>query len=55
MGMVERGDGLRFALKAVAGLLVGGIRQELQRHEAVQPLVAGLVHFAHAAGAELLQ
>ena len=56
VGMIQRGSGLRFALKAgerlrVAGNLVG---QELERDEAVQARVLGFVNDTHAAAAELL-
>ena len=53
-GVVESGHGLRFALEPLApfGVARGRDRQELERHEPVQPRVARLIHFAHTARAE---
>jgi hypothetical protein len=54
VGMVQRGDGPRFPIEPGAGAGVAGefSRQHLDRDRAVEPGVAGLVHFAHAAGSE---
>ncbi len=56
IGVVQGGSSLRLALKAsqrlgIAGHLVG---QELERHEAVEARVFGLVDDAHAAATQLL-
>ena len=55
VGMVQRGRGLRFALKTVERLRIARdiFGQEFQRDEAVQARVLGLVDDAHAAAAEL--
>ena len=52
--VVQGGDGLRFALESLAALGVGGrdVRQNLERHLALQPRIARAIDFAHAAGAE---
>src|SRR6185312_11476956 len=52
VGMVERADGLRFALEALARQRAGGLGKELDGHVAVQPRVARLEHLAHAARAQ---
>ena len=56
VGMIQRGRGLRFALKAGQRLRIAGnvFGQELQGDEAVQPRVLGLVNHAHPAAAQLL-
>ena len=53
-GCFELRDGTRLTLEALAELRIGGERvgQDLDRDGAVEPRVAGLVHLAHAAGAE---
>jgi len=48
VGMVQRGDGVRFALEALGKLLIGNFDGD----DAIQSRVAGLVDFAHAAGTE---
>src|SRR5882762_2354872 len=55
--MVQRRGGLRFALETGEGLRVSSdlIGQELQRNEAMQPSILGLVDHTHAATAQLLQ
>ena len=52
--MLERGGELGFLDEPAAPLGIGDElgRQDFQRDEAVQPLVARLVDLAHAAGAE---
>ena len=52
--MVERRDGARFALEALAELGIGGecVGQDLDRDDAIEPRVARLVDLAHAAGAD---
>ena len=49
--MRQRGDGLGFALEADdrIGVAFQAARQDLDRHVAVQPAVAGAIHLAHAA------
>ena len=56
VGMVQRRGGLRLALKSFEGLRVlrDFLGQELQRDEAVQVGVLGLVHHAHSTAAQLL-
>ena len=56
VGMIQRRRGLRLALKTSERLRIARhvIRKELQRDEAVQPGVFGLVDHTHAAAAELL-
>ena len=56
VGMVEGGGSLRFTLETRQGLRVFRyiIRQELERHEAVQAGVLGLVNHTHSAAAQLL-
>ena len=51
IGMVQRGSSLRLALKASQRLGIAGhfVGQELERHEAVEARVFGLVDNAHAA------
>jgi hypothetical protein len=55
--VVERRHGLRFAMKArdafgVAGV---GLRQDFDRHLAIELGVEGKVHLAHSAGADLAE
>ena len=52
--MVQRGEGLGFALKPREPLGVGGERlgQDLDRDVAIQLRVARAIDLAHAAGAE---
>ena len=54
VGMLQCGDGFRFLLEAHLQIWVrrkmGG--KDLNRYRALQPGVAGEIHFAHAAGAE---
>src|SRR5215471_3063597 len=52
--MVQRGDALRLALEPPAELGIGGESrgQHFDGDAAIQARVAGLVDFAHAAGAE---
>ena len=54
MRMIQRGNGTRFAFEAGAQIFAFGdvFGQDLDRDGAVEPGVAGFVHFAHAAGAE---
>ena len=49
--MVERGEHLRFALEAVAAIVVfqRGLRQDLQGDISFEPRIAGAKHFAHPA------
>jgi hypothetical protein len=56
VGMIQRRGRLRLALKAGQRLRVSGdfIRQELQRHETMQPSVLSLVHHTHPAPAQFL-
>ena len=53
-GVVERGDGARFALETGAAIGVVGesLRQHLERDLAAELRVLGEVHLAHAAGAQ---
>jgi len=55
VGMVQRGQHFGFALEACEPVGVGGERlgQHLQRHVPVELGVAGLIHLAHAAFADL--
>ena len=55
VGMVEGGSRLRFPLKTGQRLGIAGyfLRQELERHKAMQPGVLGLVDHAHTAAAKL--
>ena len=46
--MIQRGDGLGFALKALAKLLRG----DFDGHVAIQSRIVRAIHFAHPAGAE---
>src|SRR6185437_12607669 len=55
VGMVERRDRQRLALKTLTRGGAGGFGQKLERDEAVQALVAGLEDLAHAACAEALE
>src|SRR5271169_3198692 len=57
IGVVQRGCGLRFALKAGECLLIPGnvLRQELEGDKAMEAGVLGFVDDAHAAGAEFLE
>ena len=48
VGMVERGNSSRLAYKALAESLV----RDLDRHDAIEPCVAGTIHLAHAADAD---
>ena len=54
VGMVERGQHLRFAPEARESIGICGeqIRQQLQRNVAPQLRIAGAIHLAHAAGTE---
>src|SRR5438105_1727654 len=56
IGVIQGRRGLRFALETTQSLGVFGyfIGQKLQRHEAMQPSVLGLVDNTHPASAELL-
>ena len=56
VGMVQRGCGLRLALKAAERLRILGdfIGQKLEGDEAVQPRVFGFVDHTHPAAAQLL-
>src|SRR5207244_664239 len=53
--MVERGQGLRLALEArgAAGIVAQRVGQCLDRDVAVQARIAGAIHLAHAARADL--
>ncbi len=57
VGMVEGGGGLGFALEALERLMVLGhfLRQEFERHEAVELRVLSFVDDTHAPAAQLLQ
>ena len=57
VGMIQRGSGLRFLDEAAAALRIAGARggQNLDRDEAVEAGVLGLVDLAHASGAEFFQ
>jgi hypothetical protein len=52
--VIERGQDLRFAIKALPPLHIVGdeLRQDLDRDVALQSAVAGAIHLAHAAGAD---
>src|SRR5437879_2101033 len=54
--MVEGGGRLGFTLEAPQGLMVRGhfFRQELERDEAVELGVLGLIHHTHSAATELI-
>ena len=54
VGMAQRGNRARFAVKALPGLGAFGKmrRQNLDRNGAVEAHVAGTVHFTHAACTE---
>ena len=56
VGMVQRGSRLRLALEAAERLRILGhfIGQKLERDEAVQPRVLGLIDHTHAAAAQLV-
>ncbi len=56
VGMIEGGGGLGFALEALQGLMVLGhfFRQELERDEAVELGVLGLVDNTHPTAPKLL-
>ena len=47
--MIERRDGARLAVEAVAQLRVGGERrgEDLDRDGAIEPRIAGAIHLAH--------
>ena len=55
--MVEGGGGLGFALEALQGLMIFGhvFRQELERDEAMELGVLGLIDDTHPSATELLQ
>ena len=55
VGMVQRGEELRFALEAGQPIGIAGeeVGQDLERDVAPEPRVAGAKHLAHAPGAEL--
>jgi hypothetical protein len=52
--MGQPGDGARFAVEARLSIRIFGEmrRENLDRDDAVEPGVAGLVHLAHAPGAK---
>ena len=52
--MVQRGERLRLAFEARQTIRIGGkqLRQDLQRHVAVQARIARAIDLAHPAGAE---
>ena len=54
VGMIELRDRAGFAVEALAELRIGGerLREDLDRHRAIEPRVARLVDLAHPAGAE---
>jgi hypothetical protein len=54
VGVVERGDGAGFALKAAAQIGAGGdfFAEDLDGDVAIKARIAGAVNFAHAADAE---
>ena len=55
MGMIQRGERLRFALETRQAIRVRGerVRQHLDRDLAAEAGVGGAVHLAHAAFADL--
>ena len=55
VGMIEGGECFRFALepREPFGVARESGRQNLQRNVAIQLRVAGAIHLAHAAGADL--
>ena len=57
VGVIEGGGGLGLALEALQGLMVLGhfFRQELERDEAMELGVLGLIDDTHTAASELLQ
>jgi hypothetical protein len=57
VGVVERCEHLRFALEAVAAIVVAqrGQRQDLQGDISSEPGIAGAKHFAHSAFAQLVE
>ena len=57
VGMVERGEHPRFALEAVAAIVVAqrGQRQDLQGDIRFETRIAGAKHFAHSAFAQLVE
>src|SRR5690348_14101980 len=57
VGMIERGGGAGFTLKAFEGLLVAGdaFRKKFQRDETAEARVFGFVDDAHASAAELFE
>ena len=52
--VIERGERFRFTLEAGEALRVVDerLREDLERHVAAQPRVAGAIHLAHAPDAE---
>ena len=54
MGMVEGGDGARLALEAFAslGILCDSTWQDLDRHSAIQPAIAGAIDLTHPTSPE---
>ena len=57
LGWLERGNGVRLALEALArlGIVAHLFRQELQRHGAAQLQVFGAIDQPHASAADDLQ
>ncbi len=55
VGMVERGGRPRLHVKAAEALGIARHRhrQQLDRHQTIEPGVAGAIHLAHAAGTDL--
>ena len=51
VGMIQRGDGSRFAGEALAAIRIGGdgVGQDLEGHPPAEFQVLGLVHLAHPA------
>src|ERR1700690_1466020 len=56
VGMIQRGCGLRFALKTGQGLRIAGnvFRQEFKCDKTMKPRVLGFVDHAHATAPEFL-
>jgi hypothetical protein len=52
--MIQRGSGFGFLDEAAPAILVAGlvVRKNLDRHQTVEPRIAGLEYLAHAAGAD---
>lgn len=55
--VIERGERLRFACQPgeSVGIVSNGIAQDLQRHVATEPGIAGAINLAHTALADLAE